>query len=98
MIYHNFSIGFEFHLAFCFLRDTPHHLKNKRVQHGVIDKAAANILLANTIKQQETNHKVAENSISETTELRDDAHDPGEYSLRLNIRTKAFLIDGSDEL
>lgn len=35
-------------------RDTPHHLKNKRVQHGAIDKSVANILLANAPKQLET--------------------------------------------
>ncbi|XP_055300011.1 protein lap4-like isoform X6 [Sitodiplosis mosellana] len=35
-------------------RDTPHHLKNKRVQHGAIDKTVANILLANAPKQLET--------------------------------------------
>lgn len=34
-------------------RDTPHHLKNKRVQQGAIDKAAANILLATAAKQLE---------------------------------------------
>lgn len=34
--------------------DTPHHLKNKRVQHGAIDKAAATILLANVPKPLET--------------------------------------------
>lgn len=36
-----------------FYRDTPHHLKNKRVQHGAIDKTVANILLANAPKQLE---------------------------------------------
>lgn len=34
--------------------DTPHHLKNKRVQHGAIDKAAATILLANVPKPLDT--------------------------------------------
>lgn len=48
---------------FCFRirnRDTPHHLKNKRVQHGGIDKAAANILLANTLRQVEPDHVIEE--------------------------------------
>lgn len=40
--------------ASLFHRDTPHHLKNKRVQHGAIDKTVANILLANAPKQLET--------------------------------------------
>lgn len=37
-----------------FHSDTPHHLKNKRVNQGSIDKATANIILANTPKQLET--------------------------------------------
>lgn len=45
--YFNFRSKFQFPP---FHRDTPHHLKNKRVQGG-IDKAAANILLANALRQ-----------------------------------------------
>lgn len=38
---------------FSYNRDTPHHLKNKRVQHGVqLDKQASEIL-ANALKNQE---------------------------------------------
>ncbi|XP_055699189.1 protein lap4-like isoform X4 [Phlebotomus papatasi] len=33
-------------------RDTPHHLKNKRVQHGMNDKAA-NLIIANALKMKE---------------------------------------------
>lgn len=35
-------------------------MKNKRVQHGVIEKAAANILLANTVRQIEPEHVIDE--------------------------------------
>lgn len=41
-------------MKFSIDRDTPHHLKNKRVQQGAIDKAAANILLASAPRQLET--------------------------------------------
>lgn len=34
-------------------RDTPHHLKNKRVQHGVTDKAA-HLIIENAIKRGST--------------------------------------------
>lgn len=34
-------------------RDTPHHLKNKRVQHGVTDKAA-HLIIENAIKRGNT--------------------------------------------
>ncbi|XP_055923040.1 protein lap4 isoform X15 [Eupeodes corollae] len=37
-------------------RDTPHHLKNKRVQHGVLDKQTTE-LLANAMKKQELQTK-----------------------------------------
>lgn len=55
----NMSLNQCFH-HFAFLSslpthsDTPHHLKNKRVQHGAIDKAAATILLANVPKPLDT--------------------------------------------
>ncbi|XP_055847401.1 protein lap4 isoform X16 [Episyrphus balteatus] len=39
-------------------RDTPHHLKNKRVQHGVLDKQTTE-LLANAMKKQELQTKQA---------------------------------------
>lgn len=34
-------------LGGCARSDTPHHLKNKRIQHGALDKDAVSILLAN---------------------------------------------------
>lgn len=43
-----------FTIKFSICSDTPHHLKNKRVQQGAIDKAAANILLANVPRPLET--------------------------------------------
>ncbi|XP_059610009.1 protein lap4 isoform X4 [Phlebotomus argentipes] len=37
-------------------RDTPHHLKNKRVQHGLNDKAA-NLIIANAMKMKDHPHQ-----------------------------------------
>lgn len=48
--------------------DTPHHLKNKRVQHGAIDKAAATILLANVPKPLDT---VPTNVINDSSNISD---------------------------
>lgn len=62
-------------------RDTPHHLKNKRVQHGAIDKAAANILLSNTVKQPETHHKIISHTIPEISEFREDTIDEGKLDI-----------------
>ncbi|XP_037911493.1 protein lap4 isoform X5 [Hermetia illucens] len=72
-------------------RDTPHHLKNKRVQHGVIDKAASEIL-ANALKNQEKQlqlnpvtspiQEIAEqketsqnDDVDSVTELREEQHE-----------------------
>lgn len=40
-------------------RDTPHHLKNKRVHHGVTDKVA-NMIIANALKNQENQSRIIE--------------------------------------
>lgn len=40
-------------LCFLFYSDTPHHLKNKRVQHDLTDKKA-NEILANALNQEKT--------------------------------------------
>lgn len=37
---------------FFYFRDTPHHLKNKRVSHGLSEKTANSILL-NAIKMKD---------------------------------------------
>lgn len=56
-----FGIVFwKFTFVFFENRDTPHHLKNKRVQQGGIDKATANILLANTLRQIEPERVIEE--------------------------------------
>lgn len=52
-------------------RDTPHHLKNKRVQQGLITDKAANLLISNALKQQEINLKLVENIIPEDAEKDD---------------------------
>lgn len=71
-----------FYLVFVnFYRDTPHHLKNKRVQHGAIDKAAANILLSNALKQPETHHKIIAHTIPEISEFREDTIDEGKQDI-----------------
>lgn len=38
-------------------RDTPHHLKNKRVHHGVTDKVT-NMIIANALKNQENQNRI----------------------------------------
>lgn len=80
-------------------RDTPHHLKNKRVQQGAIDKAAANILLAIAPKQLETvpvNTTINDNSIPESNheQKSDHSNECGKLCLFVVIFTmplRAFL-------
>lgn len=60
---------FMFVSSFMPHRDTPHHLKNKRVQHGAIDKSVANILLANAPKQLETTAPMAIAAATATTNI-----------------------------
>lgn len=59
-----------------FHRDTPHHLKNKRVQQGAIDKTVANILLANAPKQLETiqPNTINDKSISDSNHEHKSSH------------------------
>ncbi|XP_037051947.1 protein lap4 isoform X3 [Bradysia coprophila] len=54
-------------------RDTPHHLKNKRVQQGLLTDKAANLIISNALKQQEMNLKSVENIIPEDAEKDDHA-------------------------
>lgn len=53
-------------------RDTPHHLKNKRVQQGGITDRAANLIITNALKQQEQNLKLSSNIIPEVAEYKED--------------------------
>lgn len=67
-------LNYRFHFRYSFSSflpvrsDTPHHLKNKRVQHGAIDKAAATILLANVPKPLDT---VPTNVINDSSNISD---------------------------
>ncbi|KAG4077841.1 hypothetical protein HA402_013775 [Bradysia odoriphaga] len=54
-------------------RDTPHHLKNKRVQQGLLTDKAASLIISNALKQQEMNLKSVENIIPEDAEKDDHA-------------------------
>lgn len=59
-------------------RDTPHHLKNKRVQQGLLTDKAANLIISNALMQQEKNLKLVENIIPEDTEKDDHPVESGE--------------------
>lgn len=59
-------------------RDTPHHLKNKRVQQGLLTDKAANLIISNALKQQEHNLKLVENIIPEDAEKDDHPVESGE--------------------
>lgn len=82
-----FKFGVDYKNSWNFIfhpnRDTPHHLKNKRVQQGVIDKAAANILLANTLRQIEPEHVIEEShGISDVNAYQSEQlHENGEWKL-----------------
>ncbi|KAJ6637155.1 Protein lap4 [Pseudolycoriella hygida] len=52
-------------------RDTPHHLKNKRVQQSILTDTAANLIISNALKQQEKNLKSVNNIIPEDSEKND---------------------------
>lgn len=52
-------------------RDTPHHLKNKRVQQGLINDKATNALITQAIHKQHEQMKLLENSIPEMVESTD---------------------------
>lgn len=47
-----FSFFFIELICCCCFRDTPHHLKNKRVSHGLSEKTANSILL-NAMKMKD---------------------------------------------
>lgn len=64
-----------------FRRDTPHHLKNKRVQQGILSEKAANLIISNALKQQERNLNSVENIIPEDTEKDDHAVENGKCNL-----------------
>ena len=58
---------------FRFCRDTPHHLKNKRVQQGALTEKAANILISHAIKQQEQHLTLLDKSIPEVAETKEES-------------------------
>lgn len=74
----NQSLTFNFLLSNRqFDRDTPHHLKNKRVQQGLLTDKAANLIISNALKQQEMNLKSVENIIPEDAEKDEHAVESG---------------------
>lgn len=64
-------------ISVSFDRDTPHHLKNKRVQQGLLTDKAANLIISNALKQQEMNLKSVENIIPEDAEKDEHAVESG---------------------
>lgn len=51
-----------------FHRDTPHHLKNKRVQQGLLNDKATTLLITHAIQKQNEQKKLKEISIPEVAE------------------------------
>lgn len=59
-------------------RDTPHHLKNKRVQQGLLNDKATTLLITHAIQKQNEQKKLKEISIPEVAEADAEADAKGE--------------------
>lgn len=59
-------------------RDTPHHLKNKRVQQGLLNDKATTLLITHAIQKQNEQKKLKEISIPEVAEADAEADAKGD--------------------